>query len=641
MNPLDQAELDWDEQGAPFSRQFQDIYFSREGGLDESRYLYLGQNRLIQRWPEHFAQHRQFSIAETGFGTGLNFLATLQAWRQRPAGSPGCLHYFSFEKYPLTPKDLQRANQQWPDLAAEAELLQAAYPPALMGLQSRWLTETCCLHLYFGDAQQGLAQMMARDGIDAWYLDGFSPAKNADLWSETVLNWLSRHSRAGATLATFTVAGHVRRALVASGFQLSKIPGFDTKKHMLRGEYIGPPTQPRSHFLDWPSQRPASLPIGIIGAGLAGTAVAQALSRRGYRCQLFDQASELASQASGNPIGGFHPALEAGWSLASRYHWQGCLQLLHELTQHPQLEWVPGVFRQAQSDAERQLFVELAQRLGIPKALLRWDPERQGLWLPGGSLSPKALSLSRWQAACRMQPANRLILDSSIERIEPTGDGWLLSGPQQSYPVAHLVLANASAAGRLLPELSPYLSTLRGQISYVPATLSSEPLYCGNKYLTGALQDLRVVGASFSRETALDFRLEEHQQNLALLAQERPDLAVALQQLPALGRVGLRSVSPDHLPLVGPWPEREFWQREYPDLQRGKPESTYPAARYLPRLSLCLGLGARGINQSGLAAEFLAASLTGEPLPLERDLAQALHPARFWLKSLKRGHALP
>lgn len=215
-------DLDWSPEGTPLSRRFADPYFSRAGGLDESRHVFLAGNDLPARFRDGF------HIAELGLGTGLNLLATLAAWRG--AGVAGTLHYTAFELAPLSPDDMRRALAPFPEVAADAGALAAAMAA---GPGPHDLPGNLRFTLVTGDARETLP---AWDGVaDAWYLDGFAPARNPELWGAGLLAQVAAHMAADGTLATYTAAGHVRRALAEAGITVSRAPGFGRKRHMTRG----------------------------------------------------------------------------------------------------------------------------------------------------------------------------------------------------------------------------------------------------------------------------------------------------------------------------------------------------------------------------------------------------------------------
>lgn len=234
------ATLEFNAEGTPVSRDFDDVYFSNDNGLEETRYVFLGGNRLAERFPVH--SHPLFIVAESGFGTGLNFLTLWQAFDSFRSAHPQAtlqrLHFISFEKFPLTRDDLALAHQHWPELAPWAEQLQAQWPLPLPGCHRLLLDRgRVTLDLWFGDINELTDQLDAtlNQTVDAWFLDGFAPAKNPDMWTPNLFNAMARLARPGATLATFTSAGFVRRGLQEAGFTMQKRKGFGRKREMLCG----------------------------------------------------------------------------------------------------------------------------------------------------------------------------------------------------------------------------------------------------------------------------------------------------------------------------------------------------------------------------------------------------------------------
>ncbi|KAF0114579.1 MAG: hypothetical protein FD150_1465 [Rhodobacteraceae bacterium] len=219
-------DLDWRDEVIPVSRKFDDPYFSLAGGLDETRHVFLAGNRLPERFRDGF------HIAELGFGTGLNLLATVQAHR-----GPGHLRFTSFEAYPMPAPDMRRALQAFPELAEIAGVLLDQWASGATVLHFPNLTA----QVIIGDARQTLPAWGQK--ADAWFLDGFSPAKNPELWTPDLLHHVARHAAPGGTFATYTAAGHVRRALAEAGFSVTRVPGFGRKRHMTVGELS--PSEPQ------------------------------------------------------------------------------------------------------------------------------------------------------------------------------------------------------------------------------------------------------------------------------------------------------------------------------------------------------------------------------------------------------------
>lgn len=307
------ANLEFNAEGTPVSRDFDDVYFSNDNGLEETRYVFLGGNHLEARFPEH--PHPLFVVAESGFGTGLNFLTLWQAFDQFREAYPQAqlqrLHFISFEKFPLARADLALAHQHWPELAPWAEQLQAQWPLPLPGCHRLLLDEgRITLDLWFGDINELTSQLddSLNQKVDAWFLDGFAPAKNPDMWTQNLFNAMARLARPGGTLATFTSAGFVRRGLQEAGFTMQKRKGFGRKREMLCG--VMELTLPLPCSTPWFNRTGSSKrEAAIIGGGIASALLSLALLRRGWQVTLYCADEAPALGASGNRQGALYPLL--------------------------------------------------------------------------------------------------------------------------------------------------------------------------------------------------------------------------------------------------------------------------------------------------------------------------------------------
>ncbi|MCG9778658.1 bifunctional tRNA (5-methylaminomethyl-2-thiouridine)(34)-methyltransferase MnmD/FAD-dependent 5-carboxymethylaminomethyl-2-thiouridine(34) oxidoreductase MnmC [Photobacterium damselae] len=327
---IENAVLDWNELGTPVSNDFDDIYFSNANGLEETRYVFLQQNGLPDRWNDF--SRRRFVVAETGFGTGLNFLALWQQFKAFRAENPDAtvkeLHFISFEKFPVTLDDLKKAHLSWPELSDLAQQLHAHYPPAVADCHRIILEDgLITLDLWFGDIQDCMPQVWTGDEgiVDAWFLDGFAPSKNLAMWNLDVYKGMRNLARSGCTLATFTAAGFVRRELIEAGFEMKKAKGFGHKREMLTGT-IGERTAP-SNTKPWyhisaraeNDTAQALNDIAIIGGGVASAATALSLVRRGQTVTLYCKDEKPAQGASGNKQGAVYPLLNSNHNALSRF----------------------------------------------------------------------------------------------------------------------------------------------------------------------------------------------------------------------------------------------------------------------------------------------------------------------------------
>ena len=645
------AELDWDERGQPLSRQFADVYFSQEDGLTETRYVFLANNQLGERFSA-LQNGEQLVIGETGFGTGLNFLCAWQLFEQQaPAGAQ--LHFVSVEKYPLNKADLERALALWPELAPYAEQLLAQYVALHPGFQRLVLANgRIILTLLIGDARELLGQLDAR--IDAWFLDGFAPAKNPQMWTPELFAELARLSHTGTTLGTFTSTGHVRRSLNEAGFKMKRVPGLGKKWEVLKGAYIGTPAAAATPWFARPPQPAGARTALVIGAGLAGCATAASLAQRGWQVTLMERHGAIAQEASGNPQGVLYLKLSAHHTALSRLIVSGyghTRRLLHGL--HKGQDWDNcGVLQLAFDSKEAQRQAQLAA--AFPEDLLialdKTAAEAQaGIPLPAGGLFYPEAGWVHPPALCALlsqHPNIHLQLHQEALELRRDGNQWqACNGEQLLASAAVVVLASAAEIKSFSQAAHLPLKRIRGQISRLPATADSRALstvVCAEGYVAPPRLDEHTLGASFDfNSDDLTANSADHASNLQLLEEISPALADALNAAalnPAhlQGRAAFRCTSPDYLPIVGPLADTAAFAEAYAVLRkdaRQVPDSPCP---WLDGLYINSGHGSRGLISAPLSGELIAAWLNGEPLPVPADVAQACHPNRFALRGLIR-----
>ena len=648
------AQLDWDENGQPRSRVFGDVYFSSQAALEETRYVFLEQNRLEARFAA-LADGEHLVIGETGFGTGMNFLA---AWRLFDATArPGArLHFVSTEKYPLTRDDLQRALALWPELAPWATQLLGAYQAIHVGAQRLVFAQgRVTLTLLIGDAQAQLSQLSAQ--VDAWFLDGFAPAKNPDMWTPELFAEVGRLSHEGTTLGTFSAAGTVRRGLIAVGFKMKRLPGQGKKWEIMRGDFIGAPDPaavPKAKpWFAYPPAVPGPREALVIGAGLAGCATAYSLAVRGWKITLLERHGQIAPEASGNPQGVLYLKLSAHGTALSQLILSGfgyTRRWLERLQQGSDWEGC-GVLQLATTaaDASRQNALADAFAPGLLRlvsaaeasSLANVPLPTGGLYFPeGGWVHPPALC-----AALVAHPGITVKPHQDVLHLERANERWHARAGDEvlaSAPVAVLACAAQVRAFEHTAELP--LKPIRGQITRLPATAESKVLstvVCAEGYVAPARLGEHTLGASFDFQRLDDEpSVAEHTQNLALLEDISPDLArrlapAAPEQLD--GRVGLRCTSPDYLPIVGPVADAAAFNLAYQALQRNARATCDAPCPWMPGLYVNSGHGSRGLITAPLSGELIAAWLEHEPLPVTSTVAESCHPNRFSVRKLSKG----
>jgi len=653
MNPITHAQLDWDEQGRPHSRVFDDVYFSDQSGLEETRYVFLEQNRLQERFAALPVGGR-LVIGETGFGTGLNFLCAWQLFEQH-AVAGARLHFVSVEKYPLSHADLQRALALWPELQPFAEQLLQQYVAIHQGFQRLVLDNgRVTLTLLIGDVLEQLPQLDAQ--VDAWFLDGFAPAKNPEMWTAELFAELARLAAPGSTISTFTSTGWVRRLINAAGFKMKRTPGIGHKWEILRGEFLGwpetapPPTRAKPWFAR-PAPVKGERKALVIGGGLAGCATAASLAARGWQVSLLERHAALAQEASGNPQGVLYLKLSAHGTALSQMIVAGfghTRRLLEHL--HRGVDWDGcGVLQLAFDTKEAQRQAQLAQAFA-PDLLHQLDRdqaqaragialEHGGLFFPeGGWVHPPALC--EWQASqtgITVLPHTHVL---DLRRVDDHWQAWDGEHLLASAPV--VVLAGAAEVQRFadLP-----LKRIRGQITQLVETADSAALktvVCAEGYVAPGRLGEHTVGASFDfHNDDLTTTPEGHQGNLDLLEEISPDLVQRLGKGnldPATlqGWAAFRCTSPDYLPIVGPLAEPEAFAQAYAVLGKDARQVPDIPCPWLDGLYVNSGHGSRGLITAPLSGESLAAWINNEPLPMPRAVAHACHPNRFAVRALVR-----
>lgn len=655
-NPF--AELTWNEAGQPFSTEFGDVYFSQESGLEESRYVFLKHNALPERWAA-LRPGAHFCIGETGFGTGLNFLCAWQLWDQT-APADAHLHFVSTEKHPLSAADMQRALALWPELQPWATQLASQYADLAPGWQHFVLAHgRVTLTLLIGDLLETLPELDAN--VDAWFLDGFAPARNPQMWQPALYQQMARLSAPGATLATFTSVGEVKRGLRAAGFKAGRVKGYGCKRHMLTGALESRAEQPWA--APWYARPPNRLQAGrsaiIVGAGLAGCCTAWSLANRGWRVTLIERHASEAQEASGNPQGILYCKLSPHQTPLSRFvqaSYSHALRLLHQVLPQGPSNWEAcGVLQLATSPKEQSRLDGLGQH-GYPPGFLHSLSQAQasesaglavptgGLFFPqGGWVNPPAL--------CRALLAHPLItLQNHHEVFTLERDGAIWSAKDGEGAVISeatvAVICSAADSLHLAPTAHLPLKAIRGQITHLPATEDSRKLLtvlCAEGYISPARHGEHHLGASF-RFDRLDTEpsAEENESNIGLLDSLAPGLIDALD-IPSLdihklkARAAMRCTTPDYLPAVGPLVDPAGFRKRYAVLGKDASKRPTEPAPWHQGLYVNAAHGSRGLISAPLSGELVAAWIENEPLPLPRPLAEAVHPSRFLLRALIRG----
>ena len=589
------------EDGAPRSRRYGDVYFSRDDGLAESRAVFLTGCDLPAAW----AGRRRFVVGELGFGAALNIAALLDLWdRTREPGAR--LHVFTIEANPLTAAEAARALGAWPELAPITRLLTARWPGQARGFHRIDLPELGAVIdvaiLEAGDALSGWS-----GPADAWFLDGFAPALNADIWRDEVMALVAARSAPGARAATYTVAGAVRRALAAAGFAVERRPGHGRKRERLEARLPGTCVEP-----------PGPPTVAIVGAGIAGASLARAFRDLDVEARVFDSQGRGAG-ASGAPAGLMAPRLDAGLGPAAALFAQAARRAARLYDATPGAVIKSGALQLAGGPKDPARFDTIAgSDLFEPGAMRRLSPAQTSAQL--GETVGDGLSM---REALVIRPA--AILDAWAPRITPAKvarivgvDGaWRLLAPDGALiaQVDIVCVASAMAAEDLAPDLN--LTPVRGQLTYTHAVGWQQATVFG-AYVIPTLAGGVLLGATHDRDdTTPEARPDDRRRNLAAVAAVLPDLARGLGEAALEDWTAVRATTRDYFPLAG------------------------AAAAPQPGVLVLTGLGSRGFCLAPLLAEHLAARALGAPSPLPAALAALVEPGRFAARAARKGRPRP
>ena len=594
------------DDGTPRSRLSDDVYFSTSGGVEETRHVFLGGIGA----PDFFKDRQFTRIAELGFGTGLNFLVTCRDWAE--VAQPGAtLHYTAIEGYPMSAETLHQTLGHIPEMASEAAKLIAQWPPLVKGTHRLVMNQgRVHLTLIFGEVDDALTGITGH--FDGWYLDGFSPAKNPDMWTGDVLGQVRSLCAPDARIATFTAAGHVRRTLSELSFDVQKRPGFGRKRDCVSAK-----------LSKGEMSLSKSKTVAVIGAGIAGAALVHALKVRGYQPTLIDAAELTDAAASGNPVALIAPRLTRervpmGRIIASSYlHAVRFYDALHDAGGDPWIgERGSYVLAQNEEEAERQSRAKRAY--GWPDdVMLEITPARAseltnaeiskgGTWYAGaGAISPAKVIAKLTE--------DIKVLKCAVTQVYPSDKGWYVAatGSDDIGPFdAICVAAGIGVMDVLGPDTFPLLSN-RGQLTYVSSLTPSPKVaisyggYVSPKLTFDSGETGHVLGASYARRDEIPdaewetLRSSDTEAMLANIAEQIPAIAVGDV---IGGRTARRATIRDYIPLAGEWDDGLF---------------------------VLGGLGSRGFMTAPLLADLIADQISGTPLPLEAELVKALSPKRF------------
>ncbi len=665
------SKLSYQKDGTPYCKRFDDIYFESESGYQQSNFVFIQKNQIVLRLQ---AAKQTFIVAETGFGTGLNFLLTLQAYQkaqQTSAVQLAPLHFISVEKYPLSKEQLVQSLSIFPQLQTLALSLTNSYPDCpveefAQEFQTTFLNGQVRLSLIFDDAAQGFSSLKcSKKGlVDAWYLDGFTPAKNPDMWSKDLFFQIGRLAKDQATLTTFTVAGFVKRQLRDIGFRLEKLLAQGKKKEMLLAVMQNNPITNKGYYLRPRITKPQH--VSIIGGGIASACAAYALTKQGVKVTLYCKDTSLAQGGSSNAIGALYPLLhqqeddissfyqQAFWRAKALYteiaekgfsfahQWCGLLEVSYKEAL---------IKRQRAFESLNTWPNDLIHGVNAKQAsdLANIDLTYGGLFMPNaGWISPQDLVKQIFNAA-KATSRLKIMTDTHITKIRQvtntrsneSGTSWSLTSNQGEFNASVLVICGGADAIKIEQLKSLPLTATRGQVTSMKSNKQINKLstvICHKGYLTPENKGIHCIGATFQKnDTNITTNKADDDYNLTMLDKCLPELSSTIdwqEQDISSNKARLRCMSQDHLPLVGAVPDIKEHVHAYPHLAKDKNWKYSQTAPCIDNLYVLLGLGARGLCSAPLAADILTAELCGSPYPVDNKMLFNLSPNRFIIRDI-------
>lgn len=641
MNPLAMKDLNTAEimvkAGQPFSSVFQDIYYNLQGGLEEAEHVFIQGNDLLDQWHKNHQMH-SFCIGETGFGSGLNFLLTCLKWAHCES-KPGHLHFISTELFPMAISDMQKAHAQFPAIQAYSHSLLKQCESRRAGFHRIEFAENITLTLLLGEASQSLKQLYAE--VDVWYLDGFAPSKNPEMWSAKLFAQIARLSKPGATVATFSAAAVVKKGLEKSGFEWQKKSGFGRKRDMLVGR-LSHATKPAKIKQPWhplPRSTSQQNTVTIIGGGIAGLALAKSFHQAGYQTTLIDYHQHPLQQASGNGYAMVMPLITGKASPESLFYLRA-FEYAQRIYSQTSVFNATGVTEYLNTTAAHKRAKNIKD-LGLSKQLL--TVKQDCLEYPNAGFVDGEALAKLWQ------PYIDHWLQAEVTEIKRNADNWHIydADAKLVHQCETLIIAAGMNTEVLLKAQKLPLTAKLGQTHQLKLekSLNIKQIQLNQGYLIPVDESVGhyLLGATFDHYQSTNYLSHEFNginhlsRNLAHW-NKQPFNAELQQAKPSSSHTALRATTPDHLPICGPVTDRQQFEIDYQDLHHGRHWKQYPEAKTIQNLYVMTGLGSRGFTSAPLLADYLMSMITGQPLPLEVDLCKIIHPNRFNYRQLKKSN---
>jgi len=688
FNLVKPAEIEW-QNGLPFSTEFNDVYFSVHGAVEESQHVFIEGNRLVEDWNNK--EQNQFVVAELGFGSSLNFLNTANQWilQQEQTASHLLknkhLHYIAIEKRPFSIADYKKMVERWPQFSHISQALINHYPSLTYGRHqitfSQWdLTLTLILmpidHA-LDDLVKESESQQNKIKVDHWFLDGFAPTKNTSMWRDENAKKIAAISKPGTRLATYSVARSVKQPLKDVGFKINKRKGFAKKREMLTAVFEQSDEdqnkvqeQTQSTYINIKYEKPwfnlsqttsfspsgkQQAKVAIIGTGIAGSSTAYTLSKLGFQCDLYDKNKNIAEGASGAAAGIFHPQLTSDMNESSQFNWLAYMTLLRflsELTEQEKKDVIlsQGVDRFVENELVTDKLLKLSEQLNFQQ----WIKESNNFPSDRCAISFPHSAIIDMKMFCRLLlkkiPKEQLIIttDCEILDVNKEDNHWIVQSKNQTQlqtkKYSHVIFCGG-ANSKLLEKFDITSTHItRGQTCLFESQKLSVKIrhaLCEQVYLVPRDNHQFQLGTTF--ESFIDNQLNSSSQIDMLTRTSSFLKSIGLPYLspneinsiPLKGTLGYRLHANDRLPLVGGVPDTKKLSIDFSNLGQKRIRREEISHYNTAGLWINTAYGSHGLLYSLIASQHLASLITNQISPLENTLANRLHPARFFVKELK------
>jgi tRNA 5-methylaminomethyl-2-thiouridine biosynthesis bifunctional protein len=658
FTPIEKADLIWNCE-VPSTKPNQNLLISTR--IFDADEVYIQGNRLIERW-QHLSEHQDsfFVIAETGFGTGLNFLLTYKYWKQYAPPSAR-LFYITCEQHPLAIDDLRKCFQLWPELTHESQSLLSCYPILTPGIHTLEFDEgKITLQLMLGNVlkmyrqllicgDSVLEQKLRTHWVDAWFLNGFAPTRGAEVERRKLFAVISKLSRKGTTTSSFSVASTIKNNLQEIGFDYEVVTGSGLQSDLVRGYFHNITEVHCGRETPWHiSSRSlvASKSAIVLGAGLAGCYMGYALAKRGWNIQLLDSQSDSAQGASGNCQAILYPKLSYYHSPLTEFMLYAYLYAVRAykkiIKNHPEIGNSSGIFQLAYNDRELNsqekmqewiyAYPELGELLNQSSAseLTGIELTNPGLFIPSSGW----FNLPMLCEVLRQHENISWVPNCKVDDIKYKNGIWH-SG---SHAAEVLIITTGHNLSEFKQTRSLPYKSIRGQMTAITMNRQTQGLkipICADVHILPPQKGIHWIGSTYCPGEN-DSNCKNHDNELNIQKLQDITNTVLWGNKSVDQWAGVRGAAPDYLPFVGPVADEYLFKSRFSGLKNDAKRWIPSAGIFYPDLYVCAGFGSRGLTSIPLSGEWLAGYINLEPTCLPRNLIQAISPARFLYREIIR-----